>query len=80
MVLIEVRDASGKVTRRCDARCHKAAPLPRGKRSKCVCGGIFRGVALRGIDPLAIAPGLLDMVRCNAELRPGESIQLRIGA
>ena len=80
MVLIEVRDEAGKVTRRCDARCHKAKPLPRGKRSKCVCGGIFRGVELRGMDPLAISPGLLDMVRLNAELRSGESIQLRFGA
>lgn len=79
VVLIEVRDASGKVTRRCDGRCHRAKPLPRGKRSGCVCGGIFRGVELRG-DPLNISPGFLNHIRANVELRPGETIQLRIAA
>lgn len=80
MVLVEVRNEAGKVTRRCDARCHRAKDLPRGKRSGCVCGGILRGIERRGIDPRTVNVGLLDMVRKNAELRPGESIQLRIGA
>jgi hypothetical protein len=81
MVLIEVRDeATGKVTRRCDARCHRGKPLKRGKTSKCVCGGIFRGIELRGVDPFDIPPAFLRMVRENAKLRDGECIQLRIGA
>jgi hypothetical protein len=80
MVLIEVRNASGKVTRRCDGRCHGAKPLPRGKRSHCVCGGIFRGLTYNGGSALNVPTALLAAARENVELRPGESIQLRIGA
>lgn len=80
MVLIEVRDASGKVVRRCDARCHRAKPLPRGKRSSCVCGGIFRGIELRGRDPHTLNAGFVNHIRQNVVLLEGESIQLRFGA
>jgi hypothetical protein len=76
-VLIEVRDYGGRVVRQCNSRCHNAKP---GGKSSCVCGGLFRGLARRGQDPLAVDPNLLQIAREAAELRPGEYIQLRIGA
>jgi hypothetical protein len=79
-VLIQVRDERGRVTRQCDARCHRAKPLPPGRQSACVCNGLFRGTVYRGQDPEAIPYGLLMAAREAAELRPGESIQLRFGA
>jgi hypothetical protein len=79
-VLIEVRNARGHVVRQCGERCHAGKPLPPGGKSGCICNGLFRGMVYRGQDPEAIPYGLLMAAREAAELRPGESIQLRFGA
>lgn len=40
--LIEYRNREGKITGRCDARCHNA----KRPKCKCVCGGLNHGVGL----------------------------------
>ena len=73
-VLIRILDERGKETRRCDARCHMADPL---KPSRCCCGGLLRGCERDGGLP---SPDYLAIVRETVTLRPGEHVQLRIGA
>ena len=75
--LIRVFDESGHETRRCDARCHRANPTGVGV---CVCGGALRGIERRGIDPLSLDDDYLNWVRTTLVLRPGEHVELRIGA
>jgi hypothetical protein len=76
-VLIRVCDESGRETRRCDGRCHRADPL---KPSRCICGGLLRGCERDGETALDVAPEFLAVVRESIKLKPGESVQLRIGA
>lgn len=75
--LIRIVNDEGKVTRRCDARCHQADPL---KPSHCCCAGLLKGCALGGRSALDVKPEFLAFVRETIPLNPGEHIQLRIGA
>jgi hypothetical protein len=77
--LIRVLDESGRETRRCDAKCHRAS-FYRIESSRCICGGRFRGIERMGIDPLSIPAEELNLARTQIELKPGEHVQLRIGA
>jgi hypothetical protein len=77
MVLIEVK-RDGKRVRICGARCHRADPY--NGESHCCCGGRLRGIERLGYDPAEIPPSVLDDVRREIALRPGEYVQLRIGA
>lgn len=79
--LIRVLDESGKETRRCDARCHRADPSSKAaNKSRCCCGGILRGIERKGIDPLSLNSEYLNWVRLTVKLREGEHVQLRFGA
>lgn len=78
-VLIEVRDERGAITRRCDARCHRADP-DEWQKSKCVCGGYLRGIERKGIQALDVSWEELAHLRECIVLRPGEHVQFRIGA
>jgi hypothetical protein len=76
-VLIRVVGPEGE--RRCDARCHRASPVTRGK-SKCVCGGTFRGVERNGRTALDVPSARVEWVREHVLLKLGEYVQLRTGA
>jgi hypothetical protein len=74
--LITVLTPQGTV-RRCDARCH-AADKAKAHKSECVCGGRFRGI---GADKaLEIPLEEVYAARQEIKLRPGETVQLRVGA
>ena len=75
--LIRVFNESGRETRRCDARCHRGDP---DKPSHCICEGWLKGCELGGRSALDVKPEFLNLVRERAKLKPGESIQMRIGA
>jgi hypothetical protein len=80
-VLIRIEDESGRETRRCDARCHRADPSSKAaNKSRCCCGGILRGIERKGVDPLSLSDDYLNWVRMTVVLRPGEHVQMRFGA
>lgn len=76
MVLVEVMK-DGKRVRYCGARCHRADPV--GK-SHCCCGGLLRGCERDGERAAEVAPEFLAIVRESVRLKPGEYVQLRLGA
>lgn len=76
--LIRVFDATGKEARRCDGRCHFANPKPR-RPSRCVCGGLLRGIELT-VDIRRLDPDYLNWVRAQVRLKPGESVQMEFVA
>lgn len=77
--LIRVFDESGRETRRCDARCHRADPS-RAYESRCLCEGWLRGVETGGRTALDVKPEFLNLVRERIKLKPGEHVHMRIGA
>lgn len=73
--LIVIRDETGRITRRCDARCHRSDPL---KPSSCLCSGMLKGIERGGLSALDVPPFVLQMVLETIRLEPGEHVQMRI--
>jgi hypothetical protein len=73
--LITIRDESGHITRRCDARCHRSDPL---KPSQCCCNGMLKGIERDGHSALNVTPVVLQIAQETIRLKPGETVQMRI--
>jgi hypothetical protein len=73
--LITIRDDNGKITRRCDARCHRSDPL---KPSSCLCNGMLKGIERDGHLALDVPPMVIQIALETIRLKPGEHVQLRL--
>lgn len=61
----------------CGSRCHNASPETK-HLSRCVCGGMLRGIGDERAAKMTWEH--LEAIRERLDLRPGEHLQLRIGA